>query len=115
MSRLVLTVLGILLAASSVAAPVESRGSRSCRDWQEQARYAKSTTEMNKVPLLISKNWFLGYLSGRAEESGKNLLKGTDNDSIFLWLDNYCRANPDKTLDRAGTELMHELSRQKKL
>jgi len=115
MSRLVLTVLGILLAASSVAAPVESRGSRSCRDWQEQTRYAKSTTEMNKVPLLISKNWFLGYLSGRAEESGKNPLKGTDNDSIFLWLDNYCRSNPGKTLDQAGADLMHELIRQKKL
>jgi hypothetical protein len=68
---------------------------------------------MNKVPLLISKSWFLGYLSGRADESGKNLLKGTDNDSIFLWLDNYCRANPGKSLENAGAELARELIKQK--
>lgn len=115
MTRVIVAVVGVLLAANSMAAPVESRGTRSCRDWQEQTRYAKSATEMNKVPLLVSKNWFLGYLSGRAEESGKNLLKGTDNDSIFLWLDNYCRANPGKALENAGAELMRELSQQKRL
>jgi hypothetical protein len=115
MTRFIVAAVGVLLAANSMAAPVESRGTRSCRDWQEQTRYAKSATEMNKVPLLVSKNWFLGYLSGRAEESGKNVLKGTDNDSIFLWLDGYCRTNPDKTLDKAGAALMRELMQQKQL
>ncbi|MBI5922759.1 MAG: hypothetical protein HY847_14090 [Betaproteobacteria bacterium] len=115
MTRLVITLMGVLLAANSSAAPVEIRGARSCHEWQEQARYAKSATEMNKVPLLVSKNWFLGYLSGRAEESGKNLLKGTDNDSIFLWLDNYCRTNPGQDLANAGVELMRELRQQKRL
>jgi hypothetical protein len=115
MTRIIVAIVGVLLVASSMAAPVESRGTRSCRDWQEQTRYAKSATEMNKVPLLISKNWFLGYLSGRAEESGKNFLKGTDSDSIYLWLDNYCRANPDKDLDNAGAALMRELMQQKRL
>ena len=115
MTKLFVAVVSALLATASNAAPIDVRGSRSCRDWQEQARYAKSATEMNKVPLLISKNWFLGYLSGRAEESGKNLLKGTDNDSIFLWLDNYCRANPGNALENAGAELMRELPQQKRL
>lgn len=113
MNRTLVVFLGGLLATSLYAAPVEIRGSRSCSHWQEESRYAKSSTDMNKVPLLISKSWFLGYLSGRAEESGRNLLKGTDNDSIFLWLDNYCRANPGKTLENAGTELARELIKQK--
>lgn len=113
MSRWPALLLGGLLAANLGAAPVEIRGSRSCSHWQEETRYAKSSTDMNKVPRLITKSWFLGYLSGRADESGKNLLKGTDNDSIFLWLDNYCRANPGKVLENAGAELARELLRQK--
>lgn len=105
--------LGVLLAANLYAAPVEVRGSRTCRHWQDETRHAKSSTEMNKVPLLISKSWFLGYLSGRAEASGKNLLKGTDNDSLFLWLDNYCRDHPGMSLEHAGVALAGELLKQK--
>ena len=74
---------------------------------------ANSMNEMNRIPVLITKNWFLGYLSGRADESGKNFLKGTDSESIFLWLDNYCRANPDKNLDNAGLDLARELMQLK--
>lgn len=113
MNRIAIFFLGSLLAMSLSAAPVEIRGSRSCSHWQDENRYAKSLTEMNKVPQLITKGWFLGYLSGRADESGKNLLQGTDNDSIFLWLDNYCRANPGKSLENAGAELVRELIKQK--
>ena len=74
---------------------------------------ANSMNEMNRIPVLITKNWFLGYLSGRADESGKNFLKGTDSESIFLWLDNYCHANPDKNLDNAGLDLARELMQLK--
>lgn len=106
-------LLGGLLVSTLSAAAVEIKGSRSCSHWLDDSRYAKSTTEMNRVPLLIAKSWFLGYLSGRADESGRNFLKGTDNDSIFLWLDNYCRANPNQALENAGAELARELIKQK--
>ena len=113
MSRAIALLAGFLLSLNLFASAVDVRGSRSCSKWVEEKRLANSTKEMNKVPLLITKTWFLGYLSGRADESGKNFLKGTDNESIFLWLDNYCHANPDKSLENAGLALARELMQLK--
>jgi len=104
---------GCLLAFSLVASAVEIRGTRSCSKWTEERRYADSAKELNRVPVLITRSWFLGYLSGRAAASGKDFLKGTDSDSIVLWLDNYCRADPRADLDKAGNDLARELMQLK--
>jgi hypothetical protein len=106
MSRTIAFLVGGLLSFNLFASAVDIMGSRSCRKWIEEK-------EMNKIPVLITMSWFLGYLSGRADESGKNFLKGTDSDSIFLWLDNYCRANPHIDLDKAGIDLTRELMQLK--
>jgi hypothetical protein len=106
---------GCLLSLSLHAATVDLMGSRSCAKWLEERRIAGGAKEMNRIPVLITKNWFLGYLSGRAEASGKNFLKGTDSESVFLWLDIYCRANPSKELDTAGIDLTRELMQMKGL
>jgi hypothetical protein len=113
MSRTIAFLAGCLLSLNLFASAVDIRGSRSCGKWVEEKRLANSMNEMNRIPVLITKNWFLGYLSGRAGESGKNFLKGTDSESIFLWLDNYCQANPDKNLDNAGLALARELMQLK--
>lgn len=115
MSRVIALLAGSLLSFSLFASPVEIKGARSCSKWVEEMRAADSTKDMNKVPLLITRSWFLGYLSGRADNSGKNFLKGTDSDSIFLWLDNYCRANPKAGLDKAGNDLARELMQLKEI
>jgi hypothetical protein len=104
---------GCLLSFNLFASTVEIMGSRSCGKWTEEKRLAKSTKEMNKIPVLITRSWFLGFLSGRADESGRNFLKGTDSDSIFLWLDNYCQANPTMELNKAGDDLARELMQMK--
>lgn len=113
MSRAIAFLAGCLLSFNLFASAVEIKGSRSCGKWIEEKRAANSTHEMNKIPILITRSWFLGYLSGRADESGKNFLKGTDSESIFLWLDNYCHANPNKTLDNGGIALARELMQLK--
>lgn len=113
MSRAIAFLAGCLLSLNLFASAVDIRGSRSCGKWVEEKRMANSMNEMNRIPVLITKNWFLGYLSGRADESGKNFLKGTDSESIFLWLDNYCHANPAKNLDNAGLDLARELMQLK--
>jgi hypothetical protein len=113
MSRTIAFLAGCLLSLNLFASVVDIRGSRSCGKWVEEKRMANSMNEMNRIPALITQSWFLGYLSGRADESGKNFLKGTDNESIFLWLDNYCHANPDKNLDNAGPALARELMQLK--
>jgi len=113
MRRIIALLAGCLLSSSVLASAIEIRGSRSCSKWAEEKRMENSSREMNRIPVLITKNWFLGYLSGRADESGKDFLKGTDNESIFLWLDNYCRANPDKNLESGGIALARELMKLK--
>ena len=113
MSRAFALLAGCVLSMNLFAAAVDIKGSRSCAKWMEEKRLANSAKEMNKIPVLISRSWFLGYLSGRADASGRNFLKGTDSDSIFLWLDNYCQANPDKGLDQGGIDLARELMQLK--
>ena len=107
--RMLALLAGGLFSLNLFASAVELKSARSCGKWIEEKRLEKSAKEMNKIPVLITRNWFLGYLSGRADASGRNLLKGTDSDSLFLWLDNYCHANPQMDLDKAGIELEREL------
>lgn len=104
---------GCLLSLNLFASAVEIKGSRTCSKWMEEKRLANSAKEMNRIPVLITKSWFLGYLSGRADASGRNFLKGTDSDSIFLWLENYCQANPARDLDQGGIDLARELMQLK--
>ncbi len=113
MSRIAPVLAVALLACSLNAAAVEIRGVRTCSKWIEEKRLEKSAKEMNRVPVLITRTWFLGYLSGRADQSGKDFLKGTDSDSVFLWLDNYCRDHPQMDLDKAGIALVRELMQMK--
>ena len=103
----------ILLAVGAFSHAAEPRGSRSCSKWTEERRQAEGKEAMNKMPVLISKGWFLGYLSGRASLSGEGWLKGTDNESIFLWLDNYCRDKPLQDLESGGIALERELTQMK--
>ena len=113
MSRAIAFLAGCLLSFNLFASAVEIKDLRSCGKWIEEKHLANSTKEMNKIPVLVTRSWFLGYLSGRADALSRNFLKGVDSDSIFLWLDNYCQANPHIDLDKAGIELARELMQLK--
>jgi hypothetical protein len=56
--------------------------------------------------------WILGFLSGSAVQTNKDILKNTDNESLYLWIDNYCRANPLKFIPDASDALFEELKKQ---
>jgi len=112
-SRGIALLAGSLLCISCCASAVEIKGARTCGKWTEEKRQADGTKEMNRIPVVITRSWLLGYLSGRAEATGRDFLRGTDSDSIFLWLDNYCRANPKAGLDQAGNDLARELMQLK--
>ena len=97
----------LVLSATVVdAQAVAIRGATSCGLWVKDRQ--------EKIAF-VHHRWVLGYLSGLAFESDKDILKTTDAESIFLWVDNYCRANPLKDIDDAGTTLFYELVKQKKL
>ena len=101
------TSLCIWLTASHAEA-LQIRGFTSCGTWVKE-------TQEDGWGIVTSRMWLLGYLSGKASGSGKDVLRGTDNDSIFLWVDNYCKANPLKDIGDAGAALFSELAKKKGL
>ena len=103
-------VLSVLISCAAIGDAQASaiRGSRSCGTWIKDRADTKWLA-------LAEQDWLLGFLSGMAFYSSKDILNGTDNESIFLWVDNYCRANPLKSLYHAGDELFDELVKQKRL
>jgi hypothetical protein len=92
--------------ASSQAAAVTIRGAPSCGKWV-------SESAPDKWQFVVNLSWVVGFLSGMAQESQKNVLSGTDNNSISLWMDNYCRANPLKDVHDGSLVLFEELAKKK--
>ena len=106
-------LLGCLLLSSvaSAAPPaaergVEARQAPSCGEWIVHR-------EKSDTLALGNASWLLGYLSGIAIGSGKDYLSGTENSSIYKWMDSYCRKNPLRDLSGAGSALAAELSAKK--
>ena len=60
-------------------------------------------------------SWVLGYLSGWAMSSGKEIIQGVDNASISLWITNYCHANPLDDVADAGYQLGNTILKRKGL
>lgn len=97
-------------------AQVELRGLSSCGAWTAvgYASRLKEATQ-DSIDRLVKESWIVGYLSGIASGTNKDFIRGTDNPSILLWVDNYCRANPLKDLGDAGSQLARDLIKQKQL
>jgi len=97
---------GAIAAAAAPDKGVEARQAPSCGEWVVNRE--KST------PLALGNaSWLLGYLSGIAITSGKDLLAGTDNATIYKWMDGYCRKNPLRDVGSGGNALAAELGAKK--
>ena len=106
-------LLGCVLLASSaiaVCAPADVRSPArqppSCGEWVVHR-------EKSDTLALGNASWLLGYLSGIAVSSGRDYLSGTENSSIYKWMDNYCRSNPLRDLSSGGNALAAELAGKK--
>jgi hypothetical protein len=54
--------------------------------------------------------WILGFLSGgNVFGATNNALELVDRESIFLWMDKYCKENPLEYIDDGGQVLLLEL------
>jgi hypothetical protein len=87
---------------------IEVRGFASCGTWVSD-RLADPLSLRSQH----GRSWLIGYLSGMAMGLNLNFwgrqgVNSLDNQSIYLWVDNYCRANPLKDLDDAGNALLVE-------
>lgn len=105
-SNFIRHVVALLILVPTVCQAVTIRGVPSCGDWVENRA-------LNNVLGVANEFWLLGYLSGLAVGSNRDFIKGTDNPSLFLWVDNFCRASPLKDVADAGSQLLRELTRQK--
>lgn len=104
-------ILSFVFCAFTVAVPMceaatTVRGAASCGDWVvERANHGVGT--------FGNEAWLVGYLSGIATVTNTNFLKGTDNPSLFLWMDNFCKSNPLSDVSDGGAKLYLELSERK--
>ena len=99
-------LLVIATVSSQSLAVVNVRGMSACGGWLNRG---------NGELAQMRQAWVIGYLSGRAAATDKDLLSGTDDATIFLWLDNFCRANPNKDVEDGAAALAGELIWQKGL
>jgi hypothetical protein len=102
MKTKLLTAL-IAIAISNPASAVISIGAPDCGEWLKDTG---ARGEMNK-------SWLLGFVSGLnldgRNENQNPLRKISSAKQIYVWMDNYCRKNPLKTLHDGGQDLIIEL------
>src|SRR5437879_4113822 len=104
--RIMLIAMALVLFGE-MALAVQVRGSRSCGIWVKDREDGRRTGRMSGSTL--NNTWLVGYLSGLAFGAGKEFwgkanANNLDNESVFLWMDNYCRANPLKDIDDGAVE-----------
>jgi len=103
---LAITTLLCIGLTASIAEAVLIRGATSCGTWVAQ-------TKEDGILISATRMWLIGYLSGRVMESGRDVMRGTDNPSFYLWVDNYCKANPLNDIADAGDALFSELAKKR--
>ena len=82
------------------------KGSSDCDSWIDGRKFNDNVQ---------NKSWLLGYLSGLAVGKDIDILRDRNYQSIFLWMDKYCDANPLEKTGNAGEKLFNELKKQRGL
>jgi len=104
MKIIVLFFISLLFCFSSVAQNVTVLGTYSC------GFYVKSRELGSTSP----PSWVLGFLSGANvyKPQRVDLLKSVDHDSLFLWMDKYCKENPLEFIEDGAKLLLNELQKK---
>jgi hypothetical protein len=85
---------------------------RSCGVWIDERSHGDSKSALDSS---VSQTWLMGFLSGIAVGLGEDFLKDApDGASLYLWMDNYCRAHPLNSIGDGGMDLALELVAKKK-
>ena len=104
-------LLFVMLSVTAPSWAVTIRGMPSCGAWVKDRE-----NKASGWPAMTNKTWLIGYLSGLSSGLGVEFWrKGgntLDNESAYLWMDNYCRANPLKDTQDGADALFHEHTRK---
>ena len=113
---LCVALLGFALTLSGeIAAAVTVKASVSCGAWMTDREKEKVG---EKLASLFSRRWLIGYLSGLATGANKEFWDrpnaiALDYESVFLWMDDYCQANPRKDIADGAARLFQERTRSR--
>lgn len=115
----VVIVIAALLGSAARVDAVSVRGGRSCGEWvadQEKAKRsgADASSLVATANASADEAWLLGYLSGFAIGTGKDVLNETHPKSVSLWMDNYCKANPLDPVSKGARSLAIELAERQR-
>jgi hypothetical protein len=97
-------VLVVLLLAGLGADAATIRGVPGCGYWLRDREPGGARSYFNAM-------WLVGYLSGAAVHSEKDILRTIDSESIADWMDSYCKANPSRNIAEGGEMLFDEIVR----
>ena len=85
-------------------------GSPECRDWLNPRDVSGVSLEH-----LRNNAWLVGFLSGVAAGTGKNILAGEDATDLQQKVSQHCRAKPSLAVSEAALYVVIELKRKKGL
>ena len=113
--RIAVFVIVLVLSCETALAQVAIVGTRSCGSWVADNEKQKHGPSIGSFG---NQAWLVGYLSGLAVGTninfwGKKGVDALDNQSVYLWIDYYCKANPLKELDDAANALFRERAKSR--
>jgi hypothetical protein len=105
--RKTMGILAVLLISVSpaIAVTIKGVGAGSCSDWMDK----REQTDL-KLKFGVE-SWVLGYMSAVAEDDHRNVLSGTDAETIFKAVDVMCRLNPGQATADSARRVMDYLSK----
>jgi hypothetical protein len=102
MIKLLTVLVAIMLSGPVLAKDFATFGNRNCGEW------VRDQTVSNKA-------WLVGFLSGINVTgiTDDSLKKIQSTSQIYLWMDNYCKANPLQMVSDGAYKLLAELVTRK--
>jgi hypothetical protein len=103
-------VFVLAITATQTADALDTIGLRQCAMWRDgRSGNAERWTQ------IAGEQWLAGYVSGLIRGSGTVVFETMDEDSLYRWMDSYCRANPRRTLQEGADRLYEELKAKRGL
>ncbi|WP_019446999.1 hypothetical protein [Cupriavidus sp. BIS7] len=103
-------ILTLCTPAAHAAHAVRLQGAVDCGEWIRQQSSVKET-----VDTIYNRAWLLGFMSGYIAPGthGDPFSSGLSTDQVYVWMDNYCRANPLSFVANGAVALIRELQAPK--
>jgi hypothetical protein len=84
-------------AAGNTGRPTSIRGNISCESWIKERNEANKGGK-GEIGVTLNRVYLLGFLSGLSSGTGIEFFnkdgERLEDESIFLWMDNFCKAIP---------------------